>query len=127
MKMVYIFKMNDQAPITIAEEFNSDRGRIISKIRENFIFVYQNGGSEKYTYEKLADLIKGVISESKISKKEVKSFLDSDIHFPRMDIEKVVALLELSIRLRDEVEPHIQKAKKLIKESRTSWDNPLEP
>lgn len=124
---MYIFKMNDQAPITIAEEFNSDRDRIISKIRENFIFVYQNGGSEKYTYEKLADLIKGVIPESKISKKEVKSFLDGDIHFPRMDIEKVVALLELSIRLRDEVEPHVQKAKRLIEESRTSWNNPPEP
>lgn len=119
--------MDDQDPITITEEFNSDRDRIISEIRANFIFVYQNGGSEKYTYEKLAYLIKEVISESKISKKEVKSFLDGDIHFPRMDIEKVIALLELSIRLRKEVEPHIQKAKKLIKESRTNRDNPLEP
>lgn len=119
--------MSNQTPINLVKEFESDRDRIIFEIRENFIFVYKNGGSEKYTFEKLAERIKEVIPESKISKKEVKDFLDGATHFPRMDIEKVLTLLKLSINLRQDVELHVQEAKRLIEESRAKWSNPREP
>jgi hypothetical protein len=38
-------------------------------------------------------------------------------------MSKILKLLEFSIRLRDEVEPDIQAAQKLIAESKSRWAN----
>jgi hypothetical protein len=112
-----------KGPIELIKEFESERDEIIFQMRENFLFVYRNGGSEKYTLEKLARLIKDAVPEIRTEKRELKNFLEDKAHFPRLDMSKILKLLELSIRLRDEVEPHVQAAQKLIAESKSRWAN----
>ena len=115
--------MTYQGPIQLVKEFESERDEIIFQMRENFLFVYKNGGAEKYTLEKLAKLIKDTVPEIRTEKREMKNFLEDKAHFPRLDMSKILKLLELSIKLRDEVEPHVQAAQKLIAESRSRWAN----
>lgn len=115
--------MTYQSPIQLVKEFESERDEIIFQMRENFLFVYKNGGAEKYTLEKLSKLIKYTVPEIRTEKREMKNFLEDKAHFPRLDMSKILKLLELSIRLRDEVEPHVQAAQKLISESKLRWAN----
>lgn len=115
--------MHFKGPIELIKEFESERDEIIFQMRENFLFVYRNGGAEKYTHEKLARFIKDTIPEIRTEKKGVKNFLEDKGHFSRLDMSKILKLLELSIKLRDEVEPYVKTAEKLIAESKSRWAN----
>jgi hypothetical protein len=78
--------MTYQGPIQLVKEFESERDEIIFQMRENFLFVYKNGGAEKYTLEKLAKLIKDTVPEIRTEKREMKNFLEDKAHFPRLDM-----------------------------------------
>lgn len=124
MKIYYIFLMDKPLPIQLIQEFESERDEIIFQTRENFLYVNRNGGTQEYSIEKLALISKAIIPELKWGKTTFQHFLEGKVNFAQQNLPPLVRLLELSIKLRGEIEPHIQKAQQMIKTSKQSQDIP---
>jgi hypothetical protein len=110
-----------KGPIQLIREFDSERDEIVFQTRENFLFVNKNGGTEKYSLAKLSAIAKKEIPELNLSQTSFQHFLEGKVTFLQKDLPPIIKLLELSIRLRDEVEPHVQAAQKMMEESRERW------
>ena len=110
-----------KGPIQLIREFESERDEIIFHTRENFAYVYKNGGTKDYSIEKLSALAKEKVPELKWGKSTFQHFLEGRLNFSQQSLPPIIKLLELSIKLRDEVEPHVQAARKLIEESKRKW------
>lgn len=114
-------------PVTLAREFESEREYILYVTRQNFRFVNNNGSAAEFAYEKMAAKIRAELPTLKWDKSYLRRFAviekgEKDYFNPiHMTMEDVVKLLQVSIAMRDKVEPQVRRAMAIIREAEERW------
>lgn len=85
------------------------REKILDEIRDHLNFLHGNGGTDLYSYEKIAEIINGICG-TKFHKSDARKFILGEHRFSSSSAEVVAQLLIETRQARVRVESVLSKA-----------------
>ena len=95
--------MTSTASRSSASRATPSRALVVSELRSILGYLHDNGGKSNYSYEKIASLM-AVSLCCPVHKSDARKFSLGQAHFARVPIERMVALLSVVRKERNQLE-----------------------